>query len=143
MKLDQAGIDLIKQFEGFRAFPYLDSAGLLTIGYGHLIKDYESFPHDISIEEAEGILAKDAQFAVDAVNGLVEVPLNQSQFNALVSFVFNVGVGAFSRSTLLKKLNSGNYQEALSQFRRWNRAGGQVVAGLVNRRKKEADLFRA
>jgi len=141
MKLDKAGIDLIKQFEGFSAYPYNDSAGLPTIGYGHLILAGEAFPHDLSIEEAEIILFRDAQAAMDAVNSLVDVPLSQSQFNALVSLVYNIGAGAFSRSTLLKWLNDGNYQAAREQFAVWRIAGGEINQGLVNRRTKEASLF--
>lgn len=143
MTLDQAGIDLIKQFEGFRAFPYKDAANLLTIGYGHLIKAGESFPRDITIEEAEEILAKDSQFAVDTVNSLVDVPLSQNQFNSLVSFVFNVGRDAFFRSTMLRLLNARDYQAAHNEFKKWIHAGGRVIAGLVNRRIDEANLFLA
>jgi len=143
MNLDQNGINIIKEFEGFKAYPYLDSAGLLTIGYGHLIKKGELFERDISIEEAEIILAQDAGFAINAVNNFVLVPLSQNQFNSLVSFVFNVGVGAFARSTMLGKINKKDYQGAFDEFKRWNKAGGNVVAGLVNRRRKEAALFLA
>jgi lysozyme len=145
MQLDQAGIDLIKQFEGFRAFPYFDSANKLTIGYGHLIKNNESFPRDISIEEAEVILEQDAQFAVDAVNLLVNVPLSQNQFNSLVSFAFNLGGSALKKSTLLRLLNAGDYDGAGDEFKKWNKVnqGGVLVVstGLVFRREKEAGLF--
>lgn len=143
MDIDGQGIELIKQFEGYRAYPYQDAAGLWTIGYGHLIKDSESFPHDLDINEATALLYQDAQIAVDAVNDLVSVSLTQNQFNALVSLVYNIGRGAFASSTLLRKLNAGDYQGAFNEFPRWNKAGGQVIAGLTNRRAAEARIFIA
>jgi lysozyme len=91
--------------------------------------------------QAAGWLRADAQEAVDAVNRLVTVPLNQSQFDALVDFVFNLGAGAFSTSTLLRLLNGGDYAGAAGQFGRWNKDNGKVVAGLTRRRAAEAKLF--
>lgn len=147
MKLDQAGIDAIKKHEDFRAFPYQDIAGKWTIGYGHLIKPGESFPRDISIEEAEVILFNDAQIAMDAVNRLVKVPITQNQFNALVSFTYNLGTGALAESSVLRNLNNGDVQAAADSFLLWNKyrksPGAPLVAsaGLTNRRKAEAAVF--
>lgn len=132
--------DLIKRFEGFSPTAYLDSAGLSTIGYGHLIKAGEYFT-SIDENEAAALLAKDTDTAVNAVKKLVSVPLTQNQYNALVSFVYNIGTGAFKDSTLLKKLNAGDYLGAAAEFMRWKYAGGQIVQGLVNRREQEKEVF--
>ena len=140
MQISLAGLAHIKGWEGFRSYVYLDSAGKPTIGYGHLIKPYESFT-TITEAEAARLLAKDVSTAENAVNAAVTVPLTQNQFDALVSFVYNVGAGAFSRSTMLKKLNQGDYFEAQKQFTRWVYAGGKVVPGLANRRLAESRLF--
>lgn len=144
MQISLAGLNHIKQYEGFSATPYRDSAGLLTIGYGHLIKIGESFTR-ISEAEAVRLLAGDVADAEAAVNRLVKVPLTQAQYDALVSFVFNVGASAFARSTMLKELNAGNYLAAQQNFTRWIYAtvGGvkTVIAGLANRRLAEARLF--
>lgn len=104
MKASQKAIDLIKYFESFSAEPYLCPANYLTIGYGHRILPNENF-EKITEEEAEIILKKDMIFAEKAINEFVEVELSQNQFDALVSFVFNVGVEAFKNSTLLRSLN--------------------------------------
>lgn len=147
MKLDQAGINAIKKHEAFRAYPYQDIAGKWTIGYGHLIKQGESFERDISIEEAEVLLFRDAQTAMDAVNRLVKVPITQNQFNALVSFTYNLGTGALAESSVLRFLNEGNKQAAAESFKLWNKyrpsPGAPLVAsaGLTNRRKAEAAVF--
>ena len=100
MNVDQQGIDFLKVREGWKNHVYLDSAGLPTIGYGHLIKDGESFD-TITKYQGELLLKQDMGFAVDAVNDLVNVELSQNQFNSLVSFVYNIGRGAFGDSTLL------------------------------------------
>ncbi len=140
MDLSLAGLAHLKQFEGLRLQPYTDSAGKWTIGYGHLIKTGESFD-TITEGQAAALLADDVGTAEDAVNALVKVPLTQPQFDALVSFVYNVGVGAFRRSTLLRLLNAGDYAGAAGQFPLWRNAGGRVVQGLVNRRAAEVALF--
>jgi len=147
MKLDQAGIDAIKKHEAFRAYPYQDIAGKWTIGWGHLIKPGESFPRDISIEEADKILFSDARIAMDDVNRLVKVPLTQNQFNAMVSFAFNLGGGALGRSTLLREINAGDFSNIKRNFGMWNKAKINGVLtysqGLANRRRDEAAVFLA
>lgn len=144
MQLSFKGLAHIKGWEGFKPSVYLDSAGKPTIGYGHLIKPYESFT-TITEAQASQMLAQDVSEAENGVNRLVKVALTQSQFDALVSFVFNVGVGAFSRSTMLKQLNAGNYQLAQQAFTAWvyvTKDGKKVVEpGLVNRRLADARLF--
>lgn len=140
MQISLAGINHIKGWEGFKANVYLDSGGKATIGYGHLILPYESFS-TITESEAVSILVKDLSSAENSVNNAVKVPLTQNQYDALVSFVFNVGGGAFRRSTLLKKINSGELSAAKTEFLKWVNAGGKRVQGLVNRRVADAKLF--
>ncbi len=107
MQLGAAGLDLLKQSEGFRSDSYLDIAGVPTIGYGHRILPGESFPHGVQREQAEAILARDILEAEDHLRRLVKVPLTQGQFDALVDFIFNLGAGRFAASTLLREINSG------------------------------------
>lgn len=140
MKTSQAGIDLIKTFEGYSATPYSDVAEKLTIGYGHLIKPGENFTA-IGLEQAELILAADLGFAEKAVSELVKEPLSQNEFDALVSFTFNLGRNALKNSTLLRLLNAGQVEAAADQILRWDHAGGKVVAGLTRRRQAERSLF--
>lgn len=139
MKTSNKGIELIKRHEGFRANAYKCPAGVWTIGYGHTrgVNNGDV----ITKEQGERLLRQDLQEAEQAVNsqGLV---LNQNQFDALVSFVFNVGVGNFSRSTLLRKLKVNTNDAAISyEFSRWKHGGGKVLPGLVKRRKEEAELY--
>lgn len=140
MHISQQGIEALKFFEGLRLTVYKDSAGLDTVGYGHLVKPGESFT-TITEAEAEQLLKADISYAEDAVNRLVKVDLDQHQYDALVSFVYNVGAGAFADSTLLKRLNYGDYQGAANELDRWNKAGGRVIDGLVSRRYHEKQLF--
>lgn len=140
MKISQKGIDLLKEFEGFEAKPYLCSAGKKTIGYGHVILVGENFD-SVSIERAEALLRKDVEIAEKAINLNVDVKISQYQFDAIACFVFNVGVGAFIKSTLREKLNMGDYKGASEQFLRWDKVNGKSVAGLLIRRKKERALF--
>jgi len=142
MGVSLAGLAHIKGWEGFRVNRYLDSAGKPTIGYGHLILPTESY-QTITIEEATRLLVKDLSAAEDAVNSLVKIKLTQFQFDALVSFVFNVGRGAFARSTLLKKVNAGLFTEAKAEFLKWVNSGGKFTQGLYNRRVADAELFAA
>ena len=142
-------VSFIRQKEGFSSTVYLDSAGLPTIGYGHLLsaREADSYPAGISTADAERLLMTDIAPARGAVDSGVKVPLTQNQYTALISFVYNVGTGAFRGSTLLRKLNAGDYAGAALEFQRWNKAtvGGQkvVIAGLTNRRASEAILFNA
>ena len=139
--ITQNGIKLVESFEGFSEMPYLCPAGKLTIGYGHVIKENESFPAGISKEVAEMILYDDLAIAEEAIFKNVNVDLLPHQFDALTSFIFNVGVNAFKTSTLLKKLNAYEFGEVPAQFRRWVYVGKKVNKGLVKRRNKEAIIF--
>lgn len=138
-KTSPKGIDLIKQFEGFRRNAYQDSAGVWTIGYGHTRTARQGMI--ISRTQGEELLKKDLVRFEKAVRDRVTVPLNQNQFDALISLAFNIGVGAFGGSTLLKRLNQGDYNGAANEFKRWVHAGGRRLKGLVNRREKERQLF--
>lgn len=139
MQISDAGLELIKRFEGVRLSAYDDGVGVWTIGVGHT-KGVK--PGDVSTaEKVDQWLREDAQEAEQAVNRLVRAPLSQAQFDALVSFVFNLGAGALERSTLLKRLNGRDYDAAANEFLRWNIAGGRVLAGLTKRRIAERMLF--
>lgn len=139
MQLNQAGIDLVKEFEGCKLQAYHCPAGVLTIGYGHT---YNVSPVDaITQEQADKFLEEDLQKAINAVKGYVSVPLNENQFSALVSFVYNVGAGQFKYSTLLGHLNFKKYQAAADELLRWVHSRGEVLPGLVRRREAERQLF--
>lgn len=140
IRISESGIDKIKRHEDLRLKPYKDVAGYWTIGYGHKLLPGEWYD-EISEAKAEELLRQDLQTAEDAVVRYVNVGMTQGQYDALVSFVYNVGVDAFRESTLLRKLNAGDYEGAAYEFPRWKYAGGEVVAGLVNRRNAEQDLF--
>jgi lysozyme len=148
MKISTEGIELIKQFENFSPTWYKDSKGVWTIGYGHAGKGSERYTiNRVNRNEALKILQNDISIAEAAVNKLVKVELTQNQYDALVSFVFNVGEGNFSKSTLLKKLNEKKYDEAAEEFLKWNKITYQgkkiELLGLTNRRNKEKALFLA
>ncbi len=140
MKTSQKGIDLIKRFEGFSPTAYLCPAGVWTIGYGHTagVRAGDSVDEDT----AEDFLREDLADAEGAVGKYVKVPLKQWQFDALVSFAFNLGAGNLYSSTLLKKVNRNPDDPAIRQeFEKWVYAGGRVLPGLVERRKAEADMY--
>ena len=143
MKTSDKGIEFIRGVEGERLDVYLDTAGIPTIGVGHVIKKGE--PNHISSEQSTAYLVADVKTAEEAVNKLVKIQLTQNQFDALVSFTFNLGEPALAGSTLLKMLNGNDVQAAANQFSRWNknRQKGRLVEnkGLTNRRAKEANLF--
>lgn len=139
MNISSQGIGLIIHFEGFRAKAYRDSAGVWTIGFGSTKGVHPGMV--ISRDQAGIRLYHDVDQAEEAVNRLVTVPLNQSQFDALVSFVYNLGPGALQKSTLLKRLNAGDYPGAAEEFMRWVKAGGKKLTGLVRRRAAERALF--
>lgn len=143
-RLSAEGIAFLSQREGRHSRAYLDSAGLWTIGVGHLIKPDEEHLRTAELSDAEidALLRQDVEIAERSVNANVQRRITQNQFDALVSFVFNVGAAAFAESTLLKLLNDRAQPAAISaQFKRWNQAGGKVVSGLVKRRNLEAALF--
>lgn len=148
MDISDNGVKFIASHEGFRAKAYNDVAGHATIGYGHLIHtgplngtEPAEFRGTITKARAEELLRGDVATAVAAVNNSVEVPLNQHQFDALVSFTFNLGGGNLARSDLLKRLNNGEYDAVPAELMRWTRAGGKVYQGLVNRRTQESALW--
>lgn len=146
MKLDEKGLDLIANFEGLRLKPYLCSAGVPTIGYGSTFYENGSKVKltDMPITKlrAEQLLRNTADKFAERVAVLITKPVTQNQFNALVSFAFNVGVSALKVSTLLKLVNNNpNDANIAKEFMRWNKAGGRVVQGLTNRRIKESAIY--
>jgi lysozyme len=147
MTINQAALDLIKRSEGFVDHWYPDpgtGAEPMTCCYGHTsAAGPPRYSPGQTFTEAEGeaILRQDLANTEATVKQLVKVPLNENQYGALVSFVFNVGGGNFATSTLLRLLNAGEYAQAASQFARWNLAAGKVLPGLVTRRAAEATLF--
>ena len=143
MKTSQNGLTLIQKFEGFEGQVYIDAAGYPTIGYGHLIKAGEDFSRGISYAEATKLLAQDVEFAENAVARFIRTPLSQSQFDALVSFTFNLGGGALQRSSLRRKVNRAEHAEVPDEFMRWVFAGGRRLRGLIRRRSAEAQLYMA
>lgn len=141
MKTSEAGLKFIAQEEGTVLHVYLDPVGIPTIGVGHVLRPGESFPNGITKEQALQLLAQDVRIAEQAVLSNTKVPLNQNQFDALVSFVFNCGGGAYKTSTMLKKLNAGDYEGAANELPRWVYASGKKLPGLVARRNRERALF--
>ena len=146
MAVSLFGIDLICGFEGKRLVAYDDGVGVWTIGFGTTI-----YPNGTKVKkgdvctesQAKEYMAHDLKKFELAVNGVVTVPLNQNQFDALVSLAYNIGTNAFKNSTLVKKLNAGDYRGAADQFDVWVNAGGKRMQGLVNRRAREKALYLA
>lgn len=139
-----AGIELVKICEGFKATAYLCPAKIPTIGYGHIGADVTAADvgkKTITEAEADALLRKDLKTAENGVKKCVTVALNQGQFDALVSFVYNLGAGNLQSSTLLKKLNAGDTAGAAEEFHKWRKAGGKVLEGLVKRRAAESAIF--
>lgn len=149
MKTSQAGLDFIAKWEGVILKPYKDVAGLRTIGVGHLIQPGENFPDGVAItkERALELLAEDVKKCEDAIARAIKVPLTQSQFDALVSFGFNCGVGVYSSSSACKALNGGDPAGFVTGLMMWDKArvGGVMtpVAGLTARRRAEGELFKS
>jgi lysozyme len=154
--MSDKGRKLLTEWEGKRNKVYLDSRGLPTIGVGHLLKIEELSSGKVNIggvqyeyingltdDQVDKLLEFDLAWAEGAVTRYVKVPLIQNQFDALVSFVFNVGERAFHRSTLLKVLNAGDYDFVPAQLSRWTHSAGRVLSGLVNRRNSEIKLWSA
>lgn len=146
MTLSIQGFEFIKKWEGFRAKPYTDAAGVPTIGYGSTFyangTKVTMNDKPISVQEAETLLKKVVKSFENAVNKLVTKSLTQSQFDALVSFCYNVGVGNFQKSTLLKLINQNpNDPNIYNEFLKHIRANGKILTGLQNRRKEEASLY--
>jgi lysozyme len=144
MNMTEEGLELIKQFEGFRAKAYRDPVGVWTIGYGHT--SMAGAPEvvaglEVSEAEAEAILARDVEQFARGVRGLVRVDLSDGQFSALVSFAYNVGLGALKKSSVLTAVNARDFAAVLRRLQLWTKAGGHVLPGLVKRRAAEAALF--
>ncbi len=137
------GLRLIRRFEGFSAMPYLCPAGYLTVGYGHVVKNPDAFRQPITEDEATEILTVDVETAEHAMLRLISVPLTDGQFDALVSFTFNLGAGALQRSTLRRKVNREDHEDAAAEFLRWVWAGGRKLNGLIRRRQAEAALYQS
>lgn len=138
-RISEDGLRLIKRWEGLRLEAYNCPAGVLTIGYGHT-RNVEPGQR-ISGTEADRLLRSDISIYETAVSDMVGVPLSDNQFAALVSWAFNIGHVAARRSTLIRKLNSGDYDAVPAELMRWNRIKGKVVSGLTNRRAAEAGLW--
>lgn len=144
MHISPSGIDLICNFEGLRLKAYDDGVGVWTIGFGTT-----KYPNGIrvkkgdtcTLDQAKAYMQNDLKSFEQTVNNTVKVPLNQNQFDALVSLAYNIGASAFSQSTLVKKLNANDFRGAAGQFDVWVNAGGKRMQGLVNRRAKEKALF--
>jgi lysozyme len=139
MKTSKNGIDLIKKYEGCRLTAYVDSAGVWTIGYGHTqgVKQGDKITQD----QADKALIGDLTESENCINAVCRKELTQNQFDALVSFVFNVGCGAFRSSTMLKYINLGKFTQAALEFPKWNKSVGKVLDGLTKRRESEQLLF--
>lgn len=144
-RVSNNGIKLVTRHEGLKLIKYKDPIGIWTIGYGHKLLPGETYDA-ITLEKAEQLLEQDLNIAADAVRRMVKVPLNQNQFDALASFVFNVGSGNFQGSTLLRKLNKGDYEGAAQEFKRWvygtEKDKSVKLPGLIRRRADEEKLFR-
>jgi len=139
MKISENGLSLIKHFEGCELQAYKCPAGVWTIGYGHIKTAHEG--KVITQEQADEMLVEEMAEYEGYINRAVKVELNQNQFDAMVSWVYNLGNGNLGASTLLKVLNMGDYAGVPAQMLRWNKAGGKVLEGLTRRRQAEADLF--
>ena len=146
MKISKTGLNLIKKYEGLRISPYLCPAGVPTIGFGATYypggKKVTMSDDVITENYAETLLLSMVSRYEKGVNRYIQVEINQNQFDALVSFAYNLGLGALKSSTLLKKINSDPCDQNIAyQFNRWNKAGGRILKGLVKRRKDEAELY--
>lgn len=138
MKISEVGIKLICKWEEFRGYAYVCPAGLWTIGYGHTggVKPTDK----IDLAQGEAYLRKDLEIVERCLNAL-ELELNQNQYDALCSLIFNIGTGNFLRSTMLKYLQAKQYDKASAEFLKWRKANGKVLKGLEARRKDEQELF--
>ena len=145
MKIQSRGLQIIKEFESLKLKPYLCPAGIPTIGYGSTY--YEDGTkvtlNDLPITEqrADELLANISDKFSIQVSKLLKVELNQNQFDALVSFSFNIGIGNLTTSTILKRINEKDFENASLEFAKWNKSGGKVLNGLIKRREKESQLF--
>jgi lysozyme len=147
MKASKQCLDMLAHHEGVRQKPYRCPAGLWTVGVGHLIGDGITLPDSwnrkFSLEEVYALLASDVRKFELGVERYINVELTQNQFDAIVSFAFNLGLGTLQRSTVRAKLNRGDKAGAIESLLKYNKAGGKVLKGLDNRRKDEAKLFNS
>jgi lysozyme len=144
MKTNEAGLDLIKHYEGRRLTSYLCPAQVWTVGYGAIrYFDGEPVPPNVTIteQEADDLLRRDLIDTEDFVSRLIRVPLTENQFSATVSLVFNIGAGNFQRSQIRQRINRKNYDGAASIWWQWRRGGGRILPGLVKRRESERQLW--
>jgi GH24 family phage-related lysozyme (muramidase) len=141
--MSKTGLDVIKRFEGFSPTVYICPAGHPTIGYGHVVNpdERQQFASGITAEQAEILLRQDVQTAERTVLRLITVSLTEGQFDALVSFTFNLGAGALQRSTLRRRVNRGDHAGVPAEFRRWVWAGGRKLEGLGRRREAEVTAY--
>ena len=139
----EQGLDLIKRFEGFSPTIYTCPAGWPTIGFGHVVREFERDQYKAGIDKDIGaaLLQSDIGASERALLRLIRVPVNDGQFDALVSFTFNLGAGALQRSTLRRKVNREEHGAVPAEFRRWVWAGGRRSAGLARRREAEIDRY--
>lgn len=133
-------LDLIKEFEGCELKAYKCPSDVWTIGYGHTHTAKEGMV--ITQRKAVALLKRDVKWVKKAVDGSVEVPINTNQTAAIYSLVYNIGGSAWRKSTLLRKLNTGDYEGAAAEFNRWNKGSGAILPGLVRRRAAETKLFK-
>ncbi len=145
MKISNKGLELIKEFEGFSANAYLCPAKIPTIGYGNTfwedgrkVRIGEQISKSKALELLEFVANKD--FA-DKIFPFIEVSISQNQFDAMVSLAYNIGVGAFSNSTLLKRVNAKDFLGAANEFLKWDKSNGKPLLGLTRRRQREKELF--
>jgi lysozyme len=143
MLLSAKGLKALERLEALRLMSYLDEDGVLTTGWGHTGPDVPPEGGQVTLAQAEAWLAADCAWASAAVNALVTAPLTQFEFDALVLFTYNVGPNedGFAGSTLLARLNAGDFLGAANEFARWNKVDGRVCPGLVNRRASERAIF--
>lgn len=141
MSITSLASPLVKRFEGCKLVAYRCPANILTIGYGHTGPDVTD-GLKWTQAQADAALDKDLQKALDQARAVIKSTLTDKQMAAIVSFVFNLGIGNFKSSTLLKMLNAHNFAGAVNEFSKWNKGGGVVLPGLVKRREAEAALFR-
>ena len=145
--VEDKAVDLGEEFEGFRSEPYQDSGGVWTIGFGST-RDGDSQPvtastPPVTMDEARALAKRDLTWAAREVTSDVTVQLTDNQVAAIEDLIYNIGSGNFRSSTLLRKLNAGDFDGAAAEFDKWDHAAGQVLAGLLRRRQAETDLFQS
>ena len=142
LEMSDKGVELVKQYEGYHATPYVCPGGKLTIGYGHVILKGEKYSN-LNKAQATALLKKDLAKYERDVNSLINVKLTQEQYDALVSFTYNLGPGALQKSGLRKKVNGGQHKAVPAEFLKWSRCKKKILPGLVKRRKAEAQLYQS